>query len=280
MRSGRELLCEAMDAQGVTDDELRAGIGALCGGESNFEPVPETGYRNTQNTRIRMIFGAAKNMSDAELNRLKTNDADFFEAMYGMHTGAGRQLGNTRPGDGHRYRGRGFLQLTGRANYGRYGSLTGHPELVDDPNLANEPDIAAAIAVAYMRDRYRGGGFQAMKRAVGNSFGAVDARKESLFRQYVADRSFAQGNIAVAAADVAAADTEVPPDALCNGDVGPEVATAQRALIAAGFFCGPDGDDGDFGNATESAVIAFQRERGLEESGVVDELTRRALGLA
>ena len=65
MPSGRELLCQAMDAQGVTDNELRAGIGALCGGESDFKAVPETGFRNTQNTRIRAIFGAAKNMSDA-----------------------------------------------------------------------------------------------------------------------------------------------------------------------------------------------------------------------
>jgi peptidoglycan hydrolase-like protein with peptidoglycan-binding domain len=58
------------------------------------------------------------------------------------------------------------------------------------------------------------------------------------------------------------------------------VVAAQRALIAAGFFCGPRGADGDFGNATESAVVSFQRERRLEICGVIDDATRAALGLA
>ena len=52
-------------------------------------------------------------------------------------------LGNLQPGDGQRYKGRGLIQLTGRANYGEYGRAIGreaellaHPELVEtDPEL-------------------------------------------------------------------------------------------------------------------------------------------------
>jgi putative chitinase len=270
--SPADLLRGAMDAQGIADNELRAGIAAIAGGESAFKPVPEVGYRHTSNARIRDIFGAAKSMSDAELNALKVNDAGFFEAMYGEGTRAGAQLGNTQPGDGFLYRGRGLLQLTGRANYVRYGRLTGHAELVDDPDLANEPHLAAAIAVAYMRDRYHGGGFEAMKRAVGNSFGSVDATKNALFEQYLADGTFAAGG-------GVGQPLAQPQQRLHKGDFGAAVIAAQQALIAAGFFCGPRGADGDFGNATEDAVEAFQGDRNLPVTGIVDDATRAALGL-
>lgn len=61
-------------------------------------------------------------------------------------------LGNDRPGDGARYPGRGFVQLTGRANYRRYGERIGKP-LEDRPDLANEPKIAAQLLALFVADR-------------------------------------------------------------------------------------------------------------------------------
>jgi putative chitinase len=64
-------------------------------------------------------------------------------------------LGNTKPGDGERFKGRGFIQLTGRYNYDKYGDMIGE-DLIANPELAADPDVAARIAVAYWKDRVRG----------------------------------------------------------------------------------------------------------------------------
>lgn len=60
-------------------------------------------------------------------------------------------LGNTQPGDGRRYKGRGFVQITGRANYGTYGQKIG-VDLVGNPDLALDPSVAARVLALYFRD--------------------------------------------------------------------------------------------------------------------------------
>ena len=59
---------------------------------------------------------------------------------------------NPVQGDGERYKGRGYIQLTSRANYQRYGRLIG-VDLENDPERACEPAIAAKVLVAYFIDR-------------------------------------------------------------------------------------------------------------------------------
>ena len=61
----------------------------------------------------------------------------------------GQRLGNTAPGDGWRYRGRGLVQLTGRAAYQKYGQLVGI-DLEGSPDLMLRPDISARVALAYL----------------------------------------------------------------------------------------------------------------------------------
>lgn len=63
-------------------------------------------------------------------------------------------LGNVEPGDGERYRGRGFIHLTGRKNYADASKIT-NVNLELNPTLASDIDLAAQIAVWYWKNRVR-----------------------------------------------------------------------------------------------------------------------------
>lgn len=64
----------------------------------------------------------------------------------------GGRMGNTTPGDGWKYRGRGLIQITGRNNYQRFGKMLGI-NLVEHPDLAVDPKYSLALAAAFFRDR-------------------------------------------------------------------------------------------------------------------------------
>lgn len=61
-------------------------------------------------------------------------------------------LGNTIKGDGIKYKGRGYIQLTGRANYDHYGKILGF-DLVGNPDLALSPLLSAKILALYFKER-------------------------------------------------------------------------------------------------------------------------------
>lgn len=61
-------------------------------------------------------------------------------------------LGNDMPGDGIKYKGRGYIQLTGKYNYGKAGEALGL-DLVKNPQLVEKPEIAAKVAVWFWQNR-------------------------------------------------------------------------------------------------------------------------------
>jgi putative chitinase len=82
------------------------------------------------------------------------HESDGFNTLEEYASGAdyeGRgDLGNTQRGDGKRFKGRGPIQITGRANYRSYGSAIG-VDLVKDPALAATPGVGFQLAAEYWK---------------------------------------------------------------------------------------------------------------------------------
>jgi predicted chitinase len=139
------LLISSMTDKGITDPLTQIGILSVISKECNFKPKSEVGYDTTSNSRIKGIFGSrVSSLSDSELDALKSKPEDFFNLVYANIIGNGP----VSSGDGYLYRGRGFNQLTGRANYKKYGNIIGK-DLVGNPDLVNDPKVAAEIAIAF-----------------------------------------------------------------------------------------------------------------------------------
>ena len=93
-------------------------------------------------------------------------------------------LGNTEPGDGFRFKGRGPIQVTGRANYHRFGDLLGL-DLVATPAQAASPEVAFRIAALFwskkglneLADRVTPEAFREITRRINGGFNGLAERQ-------------------------------------------------------------------------------------------------------
>jgi putative chitinase len=80
----------------------------------------------------------------------------YFTKRYELNGKIAASLGNTQLGDGARFCGRGYVQITGRSNYDRFSHIVG-VNLVDNPDLALDPHVAYEIMVIGMtKGRFTG----------------------------------------------------------------------------------------------------------------------------
>jgi putative chitinase len=101
--------------------------------------------------RIGQIFGVgvhSAKVTSSEAARLAGDPKGIAERVYGLgNPRKAKELGNTQPGDGYRFRGNGIMQTTGRGNHRRMGQKCGvdfesHPELVVSDEHALKPALA------------------------------------------------------------------------------------------------------------------------------------------
>lgn len=102
-------------------------------------------------------FMAQTSHESSDFSRMKEiGGRKYFAKKYDPKTApkTARILGNKKVGDGERYHGRGYIQITGRDNYRMAGTALGLP-LEKHPEMASKPEVAAKIAVWYWNTRVK-----------------------------------------------------------------------------------------------------------------------------
>jgi len=139
---------QALIDKGITDEKyitaVQANVMKESGGVTKSENID---YSKTSNERIRNIFkSATKGKTDSEINEMKSTPEKMANSVYGG------KMGNTEPGDGWKYRGRGFIQLTGKDNYKSASKdIFGDDRLLQNPDLANDPQVATQVTAWFMK---------------------------------------------------------------------------------------------------------------------------------
>jgi predicted chitinase len=165
------IVVKYLNKHGITNPIVQKAILATIGKESGFTATKETSYKTTSPARIRQVFGSRfAGLSDEEINKIKQDDTAFWEKVYGGEWGR-KNLGNTQPGDGAKYVGRGFNGITGKSNYRTYTDMLRkagtNADLISNPEiLEKSPDVSAEVNALYF---VRGLSDPKIKSKYGNS---------------------------------------------------------------------------------------------------------------
>lgn len=162
-RERADLLMIRARQAGITErKELAIFMGQAQVETGHFRHLEEN--MNYSPERLLAVFPGRNGMNTlAEAREIAARDhRGVANAMYGGRWGA-EGLGNTEPDDGWNYRGRGYLQVTGRRNYSnaraeledKFGR-----DVVRNPEALGEPEFAAAAAVHYWKTRVVSQGHQ------------------------------------------------------------------------------------------------------------------------
>ncbi|CAD0323388.1 peptidoglycan-binding domain-containing protein [Xanthomonas hortorum] len=212
---------------------------------------------------------------------------------------------------GEEFYGRGYVHLTHDYNYAKFDKLLGlNGEMVRNPDLAKDPEIAAKVLVVGMRDglftgkpldRYIDSDSHDVynARRVVNGVtpskpwsieAAKDCQKHAeSWERRVPDliesvkRDGVDLKASVAPSSTSHHDAKSHDSQLEQGERGESVKKLQSQLAqlgATGRYDKPLQADGDFGGNTRHAVEQFQREHGLQVDGVVGQRTQAVLGQA
>lgn len=144
-----QLIIREMLKQGFTDPRAIAEMLALTNYESDQYGRTVENLKYSDPGRLMKLFREVTSLDQAR-QLVAMGEVAIGNTVYGG--GKGASLGNTAPGDGYKYRGRGFVQSTGKYNYAKLGQALGL-DLVNKPELLSEdPNVMAAAAVQFYKD--------------------------------------------------------------------------------------------------------------------------------
>jgi putative chitinase len=254
-----EELNKALPKYDITTDQRIAGFISQCAHESmDFNAMSENlNYREeTLNKVFPRYFGPGKRNA-AEYARNPEKIANY---VY-MDEFRTSKLGNTQPGDGWRFRGRGLKQLTGRDNYTRFAKdydLTAEEAAV----WVETKEGALASALWFWNTNKLNpvadtGNVAALTKKInGGDIGLADRQA-----RYAKAMAALGGKITASPATAPAS----AGGTLRRGSKGEEVKKMQAALKLTA--------DGDFGPGTEAALKKWQAANGLTADGVAGPKT-------
>jgi predicted chitinase/LysM repeat protein len=167
---------------GVTVDQLRRVMPNLSQAKAE-QYLP---YLNQAMAEANITTPQRKAMFLAQLAHESGQLRYMEEIASGAAYEGRRDLGNTQPGDGVRYKGRGPIQLTGRANYRAAGQALGI-DLEGNPARAKDPDVAFRIAGWYWSSRNLNsyadqGNFREVTRRINGGYNGM-ADREAYYRR-------------------------------------------------------------------------------------------------
>jgi len=180
-----DALQKQLASQGITDPKAVANIMAQVQAESGG--VSKSENLNYSGQKLFELYGAGNKGGNKV--RFKTMEEANAVAAKGPEAVGnviyGGRMGNAE-NEGFKYRGRGLIQLTGKDNYAKFGKMIG-VDLVNNPDLANDPNIAQQIAAAYFGDKQKKGvdlsSIEAIGKAVGYAGGAAETAKRAQLAQ-------------------------------------------------------------------------------------------------
>tara|TARA_R110001592_G_scaffold131052_1_gene344633 strand:- start:5614 stop:6975 length:1362 start_codon:yes stop_codon:yes gene_type:complete len=170
-------------------------ITAIAYGESKYKDFSENLYY-TNLKQLKKVFPKPlkeRGLSETQIKELLRNPEKLANAVYGPGTSTGKQLGNTETGDGWKYRGRGFIQITGRDAYKevskRLAKMVGEKDsefVLKNPDLLLTDNRLTFIAPLAFLEWKKGSStdtsFETLiKRVGGYSKGKEIKRKERTF---------------------------------------------------------------------------------------------------
>lgn len=262
-------------AAGIRSPRELANFMAQVTHESNGLNRLQEGFRYTKGIAQIPVEAAwrqgAQTLDAARKEALRGKPEKLAELMYG-----GRN-GNDEPGDGYRYHGRGYIQLTGKANYLAAGKAL-DIDLAGQPELAADPTHASKIAVWYWQNHVPESArtdVKAATKAVNGKFNGLQDRMDRFdaWEKRLTPDVMARVGTTHAALSGAALTgvATLGAAALSEGAHGEDVRKLQSRLADLDIRDAnnqPIKADGRYGRATRDAVKSAQRRLGMDDDGI------------